>query len=240
MANLRKLLAIALSGASLAEDPNREVAVDRLRAHAHSDPLGGALWSLRWANNAQAYTEALDRLTAKMTRIFRRENRKIMRKVCQVVLNEWLRDVCANCGGRRYIQATTTAATHVCTVCEGTGLARISDQARMAKLGMSKGAYAHWERYFWVAHQRIGEADTQAWVDTATWLGRNIGHATEKKLLAFQKDEARIFPITETVSHVSDDVDDVPAQTPKNMPGFNVSSSTATPPQKQAGRARPG
>lgn len=198
MPNLRKQLASALTGASLFDDPNREVAVDRLRAHAHSDPFGGALWSLRWANNAGAYGEALRMLEEKMTRTHKRDDRRVVRKVCRIALDEWLRDVCKSCKGRRYIQATALAAAHVCTLCEGSGLARISDQDRMRALGVKEAAYNdRWVKRLYDAHQRISEADTRAWMGMAAWLGQEVGPHAARKLLAIQNERGNI-------PHVSD------------------------------------
>jgi hypothetical protein len=141
----------AIFGGDLSDDPNCETALDRIMAFAWSDALGAALWRLKWGYDATAFDRALFLLTDRCLNKQRRESRRWVQRLCEIVLREWLDDNCRTCGGLRFIMATGSSAKHVCTVCAGTGLLRPSDQARMREMGLSRHAYAKWERGTWDA-----------------------------------------------------------------------------------------
>jgi len=171
MSDLRKLVASAILGTDLSDDPNQETPLDRIAAFAFSDRLGNLLWRLRWANDRHSFAPAVFLLSSRMR--VHGELRSMREKVAQCALMEWLNDVCVPCQGRgKLVPKDTPIATHSCTVCNGTGKARHSDAARARALGLEVGAVRKWEHRFERAHAKISSADALAWVEVAAQLGR--------------------------------------------------------------------
>lgn len=213
MGNLRKLVASALTASDLSDSSLLETALDRIGALAFSDELGGRLWRVKWAGDAKSVEPALALLTHRCRLVAR--HAPFRRRLCEVALQEWLDENCASCGGRRYIMASESHAKHTCTVCDGTGLKRYSDQWRMRQLGLDKDAYRKWERRFATIHERIAEADAQAWRDVAQQLEK-IHPRFGAEILAFRRPAPTMRATV---------VRDEPAQKSNSMPELLVSSA---------------
>lgn len=174
MADVRKLLATALQSTDLSDNPTEETALDRILALAHADALGSLLWRLRLANDARSFKPAVFILSKRMHR--QGEARETREKVATCALMEWLDDLCRTCGGRgNIVPKDIPVATHVCTVCEGTGRRRHTDFARGRALGLGPEAARKWEGRFAKAHSLISSADRKTWIEVATQLERITG-----------------------------------------------------------------
>lgn len=190
MSDLRKILASAITGSDLSEDVNCETPLDRIGALAFANDLGGTLWRLKYANDHRSYDRALALLSNKI----RQQNKwagsiTMARKICACVLDEWLDEICRQCGGREKIVVEGTPhARHACPSCSGTGMRQPSAQTRMSRLSLSATAYAKWEPRFSKVHQKIVEADDLAWASVASQLERITSRrSTGAKILAFRK-----------------------------------------------------
>lgn len=174
MADVRKLLAVALQATDLSDNPNEETNLDRILALAHADRLGILLWRLRLANDAKAFKPAVFVLSLRMHR--QGELRSTRERVAECALMEWLDDLCRICGGRgNIVPKDSPVATHACTVCEGTGRRRHTDFARGRALGLGPDAARKWEGRFAKAHSLISSADRETWIRVATQLERMTG-----------------------------------------------------------------
>lgn len=187
MANLRKLLASALSGSDLSESPTGESALDRVRALAFADRLGGQLWRLKWAHDPGAYKPALDLLARRLRK--QHEPREMVERVAGVVLREYLDELCRACGGRgRIVADGTPAGGHACVPCLGTGVRRHSDAQRMRDTGLTHAQYPKWEQRFARAHAILAVADRRAWQEVAEQLERVVGKAgVREKVMGFAR-----------------------------------------------------
>lgn len=212
MANLRKLIASALSGADLSQDPLCETAIDRIGAMAFSNRLGGELWRMKEGNDAAAAARALALLVKRVRKAH--DSKRWYRRLCLVALREWMDRACRGCGGRGLIQATVMSAQHTCTVCNGSGQRSYSDQWRMNQLGLSKESYGKWERRLALIHEQISAADRAEYATLALQLER-IAPLTRKKVLDFRRGR-------DTLARSSRDD---PAQTDNYMLETIVSSS---------------
>jgi hypothetical protein len=201
LADLRKLLAIAIQGSDLSHDPNCETALDRIGALAFSDRLGGALWRVKYANDPGAFRPSIYILAKRMEP--GRNPGKTVKKIAECVLREWLDPICRHCMGRGYtIIAESRRAKDACSKCDGTGQRRHSNQARAKVTGIPLKAYPKWERTFAHAHMLLQTADQQTWFDIATQLELITGisnsagrYARElKKSLAISR-ERRIMDV---------------------------------------------
>lgn len=168
---IREQMAVALTSHNLASSFVRETNVDRLLALAFTDRFGSYLWRLKWANDARSYAPALWLLSRRMYR--KCEVRSTIRLLCEVVLREWIEDVCTTCGGRGTVDPTPTSVKTPCSVCGGSTLRRHSDLNRMRRMGFSMETYRKWERRFSIAHEKIADADRQALLDVMSQLERN-------------------------------------------------------------------
>lgn len=213
MANLRKLIAAALSGADLSQDCLEETAIDRIGAMAFSGTLGSALWRLREGFDAKAFDRAVSLLVKRVRKPH--DSKSWYRTLCKVALREWLDRTCRACGGRGMIQATAIAPQHTCTQCSGSGTRQYSDQWRMGQLRLAPEAYAKWEIRLAQIHERISEADSEEYMNLAQQLER-IAPRSGRKVLDFSRMRAKL-----TRNSSGDD----PAQTDNYMPGLLVSST---------------
>ena len=216
MSNLRKLVATALRAADLSDDPLRETALDRIGALAFSDALGSKLWRLRWSYDASCFKPAALLLWRRTQRPH--ENNKIHKVICEVVLGEWLDDLCRTCHGRGHaVVKGTGRAGNPCTVCNGTGSRRHNDLERMRSTGLSAGAYRKWEPRFASAHAALSAADVQAWLDVARQLERITGgRIVAKKFLELRSNRS-IIGVSGTTAH------------PGTTPTTSGTSATPTP-----------
>ena len=191
MADLRKLIAAALTASDLSSSDVHETAIDRIAAMAFSDALGGELWRLQLSHDRRSYRRVLALLVQRTKPIAR--DRRIRARLCETVLREWLDCLCAHCHGRGFVMAEG-APKRSCPVCDGTMLRRYSDQWRMARMGFQPEVYRKWESRFAAVHQKLANADAAAWRDIATNLGW-LGTAVESEILALQRERGRICAV---------------------------------------------
>lgn len=212
MANLRKLVAAALSSSNLAVSDISETAIDRIAAMAFADPLGSALWRLRLGHNPQAFRQAHLILASRARRIC--PSLPLRLKLCETVLHEWLDQNCRTCGGRGY-KPDAHGVKGLCPTCEGSRVRRYSDVWRMGQMGWNLATYRKWERRFATLHERIAEADAEVYVEIARQLERIAPHSGAK-VLEFHRKARRIAAA----------VRDGPAPNITNMPELLVASAT--------------
>jgi hypothetical protein len=167
--DLRILIATALSSRNLAHSDVHETAIDRIATLAFSDPLGVALWRLKYGGERRQHPRSAY-LLAKRSKAMIGED-KLRWKLCRLVVDEWLDDACDACDGRRFILATSAEIMRVCNVCLGTGVKRHSDQSRMSAMHWDPSAYRKWESRLAALHQKIGDADVRVWRQVAKQLG---------------------------------------------------------------------
>jgi hypothetical protein len=179
MGNLRRLLASAVVSGDLSHNPNRETAPDRIGALACSQigeegenyTLGATLLRLRYAHDAACYAPAVQLLADLVERP--NEVRSTIVTLCGVVLNEWLYDLCPTCNGRGHsVIEGTGRAGRPCSACNGTGMARHSDQQRMVEMGFTPSTYVRWVRRFAYAHSVLAAAEANTGRATAQQLDR--------------------------------------------------------------------
>lgn len=223
MSDLRKLLASALAGSDLSEDPTGESPLDRVRALAFSDRLGSHLWRLKWAHDAGAYRPAAALLAKRLRR--QHEPREMVERVAEAALREWLDELCPTCGGRGHavIEGTPTAG-RTCVPCNGTGLRRYRDADRMRATGLTREQYPRWEARFARAHSAISAADRRAWGDVAAQLERIAGVAGVRQEVMHLKEKCG------TLSGSSS-----PAQNHNDMRDSRAGSAAGAQLQRHAG-----
>ena len=182
MPELAKKVVSALNSSSLESDANVEMPIDRVMAFAVGaikDPLGEALFMLKYMEDMGYYQRALALLARRATRP--NESRNMMRRVCTVVLDEWYFDRCEVCGGRGLIVVDGTPhARHVCMSCEGSGRDQVSTQKRCRRLGVPVEAYPRWETRLARATRAIDNAWDRLWEEVGQQLraaapGRGYG-----------------------------------------------------------------
>lgn len=170
MSDLRILVAAALNASDLTASDLRETAVDRIGALAFADPLGGALWALKWANEARAFDRSLALLAHRSKRAAR--DLGLRRALCRLALEEWLYDLCLTCGGRGIRVATEFAPVRHCEACDGSGRRQASELGRARVLGLDVSAYRRFAPGLDLVFARITDAEDRAWLDIARQLGR--------------------------------------------------------------------
>lgn len=162
----------ALQGLDMLDDPLRETGLDRIGALACSDPLGAALWRVKWAGDPRSFGTALALLVKRVRKPH--EARTMVVKLCHAVLQEWLDELCRHCEGRgAMVTPGTPVARHACPVCSGTGVRKPSEQRRAAKLGFAVMTYLRWEPRFRRVELAIRRADAAVWVQVAAQLERD-------------------------------------------------------------------
>lgn len=162
----------ALQGLDMLDDPLRETGLDRIGALACSDPLGAALWRVKWAGDPRSMKTALALLVKRVRKPH--EARTMVVKLCQTVLQEWLDELCRHCDGRgAMVTPGTPVARHSCPVCNGTGVRKPSEQRRAAKLGFQVATYRRWEARFRRVELAIRRADSAVWGQVAAQLERD-------------------------------------------------------------------
>lgn len=158
-----------------------ETALDRIRALAFADPLGGALWRLKLAHQADSYKTVVLLLTRRIRK--KHEAATLMQKVAEIALQEHLDPLCRACGGRG-TKADENGVRRVCAACGGSGTRMWSEIARKRQLGVSARAYAKLEGKFALAHEKLADADLAAGRDVAAQLGDLHGMMRYGKALA--------------------------------------------------------
>jgi len=156
-------LAVArtLTRGDLSHDPLVEAGADRIGALAFASPLGSALWRIKLGHDKANWFLAKE-LLRKRVRLTPADNRRTLDLVVERALREWFDPRCGTCGGKGHI-AHENAVVHVCTSCNGSGLARQSDQGRINAIRVSPEEYSkRWERVFNELHRAIGDAYASA------------------------------------------------------------------------------
>lgn len=194
MANLRVLIARALTGADLTDSPYYETALDRIIAFAFADALGQALWRLKYAQEREVWPRAVYILARRAREVTPEDN--LRWELCGLVVDEWLDDACDVCDGRKFLLATSAEAMRVCPKCLGTGVKRHSDQSRMRRLKFDDRAYNRWQTRIATLHQRVANADFRVWREVAHQLGWLDWETVERQVLAKPRPPAmlRVVP----------------------------------------------
>lgn len=165
------LIVKALQGLDMVDDARRETGLDRIGALACADPLGAALWRVKWAGDPKSFKVALFLLVKRVRRPH--EARSVVEKLCATVLREWLEELCRHCMGRGVMVVPgTPIGRHACPVCNGTGVRRPSEQQRAARMRFPVEKYPQWERRFRRVELAISRADSSVWATVADQLER--------------------------------------------------------------------
>ncbi|MHB1023352.1 MAG: DnaJ-like cysteine-rich domain-containing protein [Acidobacteriaceae bacterium] len=167
MTNLRQPVASAFT-ASLDSDDQHERPVDRLAAFSKAPRLGTLLWRLKYGNDATCYKTSLLLIAKQLTRP--NEGRELIKKVCQIALDEWLADKCPQCGGSGQVMIREVVSE--CPNCAGTGMHRFKDVERARNLGMPLDRAKQWNKRISEAHDLISDMDRQVNRRTAIELER--------------------------------------------------------------------
>jgi hypothetical protein len=158
---LREQVAASINAWDLSPSALRETNVDRLGALAFSDPLGGALWALKWGNDARAYPRVFVLLVHASRRIC--GDLSMRGRLSAVAIEEWLDDKCRNCGGRGIIGNRYAGdLARPCLVCDGTGGLQASELWRANRLGIERSTYRKWERRYNEVQGLIVDAEARA------------------------------------------------------------------------------
>jgi hypothetical protein len=120
----------ALQSNSLKWDADFEKAIDRLTALGLSDPLGSALWRLKYLNDRAAAKRALYLLVHKAKDRLRGKDLDYVIAMAKGAIQEWLLDACGTCHGVGSITGSNGVRGVTCHKCEGTGLKRHTDMDR--------------------------------------------------------------------------------------------------------------
>jgi len=172
MSDLRKDVAHAITGHDLSTEELFESAVDQIYAFAYGDSLGIALWRLKWIYDRSTFETAIG-LLADRIQVRKGDVRAMRMRVAQVVIEEYLNDLCQVCGGRGHtVLAGTPHAHSACGSCNSTGHKRPSDAERMLHAQMRPELYRKFERLFALAHQKIDAADAGTKAEMESHLGR--------------------------------------------------------------------
>lgn len=125
-----------------------EKAIDRLTAFGMSDPLGAALWRVKYLNDAAAYKRALYLLVRKSRDRLKSRDLEYMIAMATGVMREWIADACQKCHGAGSI-VESNRVTVQCPKCQGSGIKRYSDHERERYCSLPHGSWnAGHERIF--------------------------------------------------------------------------------------------
>ena len=116
------------------ESSYHEMPVDRIAAFSRAGRLGTLLWRLKYGHDPAAWRRTVN-LLAVDAGIPTDQGRRL----CGMVIREWLDPNCPDCNGARELIAGDRRI--VCPRCEGLGLRRYSDHARARFMGIP---VAHW------------------------------------------------------------------------------------------------
>lgn len=131
---------------------------------AFADPLGIALWRLKWAYDPGAYAESVTLLVQRSRKVG--EHHDDITRLCQTVLLEWMDENCNTCGGRGHmVHAGTPHASHDCPTCGGTGMRRYSEAWRAHQMGVDGPTIRKWDRKFAAVHRILTSASKSASYD---------------------------------------------------------------------------
>lgn len=168
--SLQRQVISSLRSTHLAGDPVREVAVDRVLALSLADPLGAALWRLKWGQDARAIDDVLPMLVRRTRRST--EPVGVIRKSCEIALIEWFHDSCLHCGGRG-ITIAENAVKRTCRVCTGSGKQPPRTKWRIQKLRVDESEYLQrWRPRLERAHATIVRACQKTLIDIEKLLDR--------------------------------------------------------------------
>lgn len=115
---------------STLEASYHEMPIDRLAAFSRAGRLGTCLWRLRWGFDASVYNRTIVLLKSECGL-----TGEVGRKLCEMVLREWLNPHCEVCLGAKETIAGDRRI--LCPRCKGLGLKRYSDGARARFMDMN-------------------------------------------------------------------------------------------------------
>lgn len=167
-------IARAVNSSDLSHIEHRQCDADTLHALGRSNPLGVALLHVRDGLDGHRYNECLalfslacvKRVQKSRQEAVRVLHRGLVKKAAEMVLREYLADICPTCLGadlfdlggrksqRRTEESTVTIGNRrkldrrfVCPECSGTKKAKVNHAARCRVLGVNRGTYdLVWER----------------------------------------------------------------------------------------------
>lgn len=140
---VKEKIVSAAQSKDLAWEADFEKAIDRLTAFGMSDPLGSALWRLKYLHDRNAYKRALWLLVDKAEARLKRSKGPYLFNLVTGVMREWAIDSCQHCDGTGLLPAAhTSSQTRVakCGKCDGSGLKTYSDWERSNNCGL-KGVW---------------------------------------------------------------------------------------------------
>lgn len=143
---VKERIVSAAQSKDLSWEEDFEKAIDRLTAFGMSDPLGAALWRLKYLNDAAAHKRALYLLVKKARDRLRAPDLDYLIQMARGVVREWTIDACDTCHGVGSV--TEHRALVKCSKCGGTGTKRYTDRERERYCGLPAGT---WNR----GHERI-------------------------------------------------------------------------------------
>lgn len=117
-----------------------EKAIDRLTAFGMSDPLGAALWRVKYLNDAAAYKRALYLLVKKARDRMKSKDLAYVIAMATGVMREWIADSCPTCHGVGSIPAAR-GLSEKCPKCTGSGIKRYSDFERERYCALPHGSW---------------------------------------------------------------------------------------------------
>jgi len=156
--SLRELIGVDISKGRLKQNPREETGTDRIGALGLSDPLGAALWRITGDHDARAVKVAIEILAHRLRKAG--DGRRLIAKLAEVALWEWLNDKCRKCGGRGFVIQEHDVRT-ACVKCNSTGIRRHADTERERSTGWTAGMVRKFEARFALAHEMLIAADVR-------------------------------------------------------------------------------
>lgn len=191
MTDFRNLLVASLQGSDMSGSPLHETALDRVCALAFADALGSALFRAKYCNDHREIRHAHQLLTKRVRR--HTDNRHAVSRVCALVIDEWLDDLCPACSGRGHsVVVGTPVAGKMCPVCDGTGKRQVSEQRRAVRLGIPVATYPRWVAKCNRAELTLVNAESAVWRELAFQLERGAGAAQALRAIAFIRNRATL------------------------------------------------
>jgi hypothetical protein len=158
---IREKIVNAMQSKNLAWHAEFERAIDTLTAVGMSDPLGSALFRVKYCDDTGAYQRALA-LLAKEGATRLRVMPGYARKLAKVAIKEWMVDADPHCHGSGVFTQKNGVEVS-CTKCGGTGMRKWEDHERAITAGIPLEAWSKHERNF----GKIAECLSRATASTA-------------------------------------------------------------------------
>lgn len=132
---VKEKIVSAAQSKDLAWEADFEKAIDRLTAFGMSDPLGAALWRLKYLHDRAAYATAHGLLVKKASDRLRGKEKSYLRGLANGAMMEWALENCPTCNGTGVTVSNNRPALQ-CAKCGGSGLKKYSDWERSNNCGL--------------------------------------------------------------------------------------------------------